>query len=87
MQDRDRLKRHAALVDQMAETLGIDLEEAALQGALAMDEIADAVLRCTGCSDPMYCAGWLAAHGGGAKQTPGYCRNKDLLARLRPGAA
>ncbi|GHH01636.1 DUF6455 family protein [Pseudodonghicola xiamenensis] len=87
MQDRDSLKRHAALVDRMAETLGIDLQEAALEGSVAMDEIADAVLRCTGCSDPSHCAGWLDGHGHGAAQTPGYCRNRDLMARLRPGVA
>lgn len=84
MQDRDTLKRHATLVDRMATALGVDLEDAALSGAMAMDEIADAVLRCTGCSDPTHCSGWLAEHGTGAERTPGYCRNKDLLARLRP---
>ncbi|MDK3017503.1 DUF6455 family protein [Pseudodonghicola flavimaris] len=87
MQDRDRLKHHAALVDRMATTLGVDLETAVIEGRMAMDEIADAVLRCTGCADPGHCAGWLTAHAQGADQTPGYCRNKDLMARLQPGAA
>lgn len=84
MQDRDTLKRHAALVDRMAQTLGVDLEEAALAGAMAMDEIAEAVLRCTGCADPAHCDSWLSQQRAGADRTPGYCRNKDLMARLRP---
>lgn len=82
MQDRDTLKRHAALVDRMAAALGIDLEEAALTGRVALDEISDAVLRCTGCSNPGHCEGWLAATVE-AETPPGYCRNTDLMARLR----
>lgn len=82
MQDRDSLKRHAALVDRMATALGIDLEEAALTGRVALDEISEAVLRCTGCADPAHCEGWLGARVS-AEAAPGYCRNRDLMARLR----
>lgn len=88
MQDRDTLKRHAALVDRMATALGVDLEEAALAGGVSVDEISDAVLRCTGCADPGHCEAWLGARAGAeAAATPGYCRNRDLMARLRPGGA
>jgi len=88
MQDRDRLKAHAALVDRMATALGVDLEEAALAGQVNIDEISDAVLRCTGCSDPAHCRAWLEARAAAdAAETPGYCRNRDLLHRLRPGGA
>ena len=82
MQSQNVLKRHAKLVDQMAETLGIDLEEAALRGDVAIDEISDAVLRCTACSNPDHCEGWLAGHDK-ADSTPGYCRNADLMDRLK----
>ena len=84
MQDRNTLKRHAALVDRMATALGIDLEEAVLSGQLAMDELSDAVLRCTGCADPGHCSGWLAVRAE-AQAAPGICRNRELLARLRRG--
>lgn len=82
MQDRNTLKRHAALVDRMASALGIDLEEAALSGRLAMDEISEAVLRCTGCADPGQCSAWLAVPVK-AEAAPGFCRNRDLMTRLR----
>lgn len=80
----DNLKRHAALLDRMATTLGIDLQEAAIHGDLRIDEIADAVLRCTDCADPLHCDKWLADHPEGAEGTPDYCRNSELLQGLRP---
>ncbi|TDK41242.1 DUF6455 family protein [Antarcticimicrobium luteum] len=85
MQDRETLKHHAALLDRMAGALGIDLEEAALSGRLTVDEISDAVLRCTGCAGPAHCTSWLAMRVG-ARAAPGYCRNRDLMARLRAAA-
>lgn len=84
MQDRDTLKRHAALVDRMATALGIDLEEAVLSGRMAMDELSEAVLRCTGCADPGQCAARLTVPVE-TELPPGYCRNRDLMTRLRPG--
>ena len=85
MQNRDTLKRHAALVDRMATVLGIDLEEAALAGRLRFDEIADAVLRCTGCSGARSYAGSCegsAAGPVGAVAAPPYCENREMFARL-----
>ena len=54
------MKRHAALVDSMATTLGLDLEEKMLEGLIMPDGIADAVLNCTGCAHPDACESWLA---------------------------
>ncbi len=82
MQNQNVLKRHARLMDKMAETLGLDLEEAAMRGTLPMDDIADVVLSCTNCSNPDHCETWLGEHADGADATPGYCRNKDLFAEL-----
>lgn len=84
MQNRTVLRRHARLMDNMAETLGLDLEEAAMRGTLPMEEIADAVLSCTNCSNPGHCETWLTEHADGADATPGYCRNKELFADLMP---
>ncbi|WP_170607216.1 DUF6455 family protein [Ruegeria arenilitoris] len=83
MSDRELLKRHAALVDQMADRLGVDLQEAAIAGAVAMDEISDAVLRCTKCANPVHCES-LLAQPVNIDHSPEYCRNRDLLRRLRP---
>lgn len=80
-------KRQADLVDRMATRTGVDLEEALFRGQVTPDAIADAVIACCGCADPDHCAGWLAeaeAKGQIAPAAPGYCRNRDLLAGLRP---
>lgn len=79
---QNTLKRHAALVDTMAQTRGIDLEEQAMRGNVSFDEISDAVLSCTGCSNPEGCSSWLKAHEGGSATSPSYCRNDALFARL-----
>ncbi len=83
---KQNLKAHAALVDRMAQTVGVDLEDAVLQGAARLDDLADAVLRCTDCSDPCHCAGWLdkAEH---RDAPPSYCRNTALFLALKQDAA
>lgn len=83
MTDTAELRRHAALVDGTASRLGMDLQEAAIRGALRFDEISEAVLRCTTCTRPDACELWLADGGGEAQQPPIYCRNTTLLRRLR----
>ncbi|QBF30958.1 DUF6455 family protein [Thalassococcus sp. S3] len=83
MPDGNRIKHHADLVDRMAGTLGVDLEEAVLRGRTDMDEVTDAVLACTGCSCPEACDVWLSEHREGADNPPGYCRNADLFSLLQ----
>ncbi|QGX99177.1 hypothetical protein EI983_13235 [Roseovarius faecimaris] len=78
-------KKHADLVDRMANTLGVDLEEVMMEGRMTMDQLGDAVLSCTGCSCPGDCETWLAARQGSADEAPDYCRNADMLVRLREG--
>ncbi|MFP4274209.1 MAG: DUF6455 family protein [Paracoccaceae bacterium] len=86
MQSQKTFRRHAGLVDRMASTLGLDLEETALRGELPVDEIADAVLRCTACTDPGGCEHWLDTQGqGDADRPPAYCRNADLFTGLTRG--
>lgn len=79
------IKRHATLVDRMATTVGIDLEEATLQGQITPDALCDVVLRCTGCSNPDGCGQWLDAHHDGAEATPAMCRNADIFDLLKAG--
>jgi hypothetical protein len=84
MQGTSTLKRHADLVDRMANTQGVDLEERMMAGKILPDDLSDAVLACTGCANPEACEHWLARNET-AEQTPGYCRNADLFARLKLG--
>jgi len=82
------LKKHAALVDRMANALGIDLEQKAMEGQIDFDQISDAVMSCSGCSNPEECSHWLDAQDVQdvqAKTTPDICRNAEVFARLKAG--
>jgi hypothetical protein len=79
------LKKHAALVDRMANALGIDLEQKAMEGQIDFDQISDAVMACSGCSNPEDCTHWLDAQQGQTDTTPDICRNAELFARLKAG--
>ncbi|WP_305967944.1 MULTISPECIES: DUF6455 family protein [unclassified Mameliella] len=85
MQSRATLKRHAALVDDMAQARGIDLEERIMRGKLTVSELEDAVLRCTSCASPETCAHWLAKREQDGTEAPGFCRNSDLFQTLEAG--
>ncbi|MDF2141580.1 DUF6455 family protein [Paenirhodobacter sp. CAU 1674] len=79
------LNRHAALMNRMAEVLGVDLTEAMAKGQLSGEGWREAVVRCTSCDDPTACQHWLAGHDGdeGAAEAPDYCNNRLMMARLR----
>ena len=79
MQSEKTLRRHAALVDEMATACGVDLEEAILRGKLTIPDLDDAVLACTGCTRPDACEARLAQ---GVRGAPAYCRNAELFGEL-----
>lgn len=83
MPNRETLRLHAGLFDRMATKLGVDLESAAIDGDVSIDQISDAVIRCTDCPNPAYCQAFLD-HSEVAQRTPEYCRNQDLLRKLMP---
>lgn len=83
MQDTVVLKKHAALFDDMGTALGLDLQNRAIGGDLPLDEISEAVLRCTECAHPEKCARMLAFTELQATTPPDYCRNRDLLDHLQ----
>ena len=85
MQDTKKLRRHADLVDRMANALGLDLELMTMEGKLRIDTIGDAVMRCTGCSDPTACNHWLTVQDSPVDTTPDMCRNADLFDLLKAG--
>jgi len=78
-------KRHADLVDRMARTLGIDLEEKIMEGELSIETLSDAVLSCTGCSDPASCEHWVASQEEEVEEAPDLCRNRALFKLLKQG--
>jgi len=84
MQASKTLRRHAALFDRMSTHVGIDLEEEVMRGHLEPSEVTDGVLRCTGCTRPDDCESWLASGTHKGEPEPNYCRNHELLKRLKP---
>ncbi|MBK1636408.1 DUF6455 family protein [Rhodovulum adriaticum] len=83
MSGAKRYDEHTRLVEAMAETLGVDLAEETMAGRWTPEDMSATVNRCMGCTDPAQCKGWLTDNRDGAKETPGYCRNKDLLEAMR----
>ncbi|SFL24926.1 DUF6455 family protein [Shimia haliotis] len=82
MPQSDTVRRHVALVDDAALRFGMDLQDAAIRGVLRVDEISEAVARCTLCSNPEACEVWLAKKSKKSGSLPAFCRNKKLFARL-----
>lgn len=85
MQNAHILKRHADLVDRMADRVGLDLEDVMMEGRMLPEDINDAVLACTGCANPAECEHWLAGPAEGSGAVPDYCRNGQLFSRLKDG--
>lgn len=83
MTEPDKLRKHADLFDRTATRLGLNLEELAMSGALSIDEISEAVLRCADCSNPSDCKHWLERDEGIAVKPPVYCRNQELMDVLK----
>lgn len=89
MRDETTFDRHASLVERMAQTQGVDLEEAILRGALSEEDRTAAILSCTNCTQPGACQHWLAAQEAASKTgetPPEYCRNTPLFSDLKRGA-
>ncbi len=83
MPSRETLRLHAGLVDDMARMLDIDLQETAIEGGISIDQISDAVVRCADCPNPKHCQ-HLLQNVGALDHAPEYCRNQELLHKLRP---
>lgn len=76
-----RIDRHQRLFTRMAETQGVDVDLEMQKAALSPEAYRGAVLSCTGCSQPDRCE---AALNRGENEMPDYCRNTELLERLKP---
>ena len=78
-----KLDHHADLMNRMGETLHANLDAALSHETLSAQELRNAILACVGCEGGDDCLDWLATHPNGAEDTPGYCRNREMLLRLR----
>ncbi|MCL4674765.1 MAG: hypothetical protein KJZ59_01740 [Pararhodobacter sp.] len=78
-----KLDHHFDLMTRMADTVHADLGDALVSDRLTSSELRNAVLACTGCEGGKDCPDWLKEHSEGSEETPEYCRNRDLLLRLK----
>lgn len=77
---------HAELVEKMADTLGVDVEELMQRGRLSPEELDESVLRCIGCLEVGACQHFLAEDEDAARdEPPGFCRNKEFFEALKAG--
>lgn len=76
-------EEHRALVNGMADKLGLDLDELELRGELAPEFREELVDRCIGCSDMPGCKNWLAEFATPQPQAPEYCRNWQTFDRYQ----
>jgi hypothetical protein len=79
----DKIDRRAEVMNRMAETLDVDFAAVIAQTPEAVREYRQAVLRCVACGREGECATWMAEHPH-AEAAPDYCRNRDLMAELKP---
>lgn len=82
MQNDRVLRKHASLVDRMADRVGVDFEESVLRGDIPPDLIPDLVLRCTNCTNPESCKRLLAATST-LETAPSYCVNRETFEKLQ----
>ncbi|MCB1404983.1 MAG: hypothetical protein KDK01_01665 [Rhodobacteraceae bacterium] len=78
-----KLDHHFDLMTRMSDTVHADLNGSLALERLSASELRNAVLACTGCEGGKECPDWLDSHADGAEETPDYCRNRNLLQRLR----
>ncbi|PRX34972.1 hypothetical protein SAMN05216257_102554 [Meinhardsimonia xiamenensis] len=77
------LDRHAGLSMRMAETVGADVVQAAVEGRIPETAIRTMVLTCSRCRAVGSCMDWLDEHAAGAEEAPDYCLNRTFLERAR----
>jgi len=78
-----KIDHHYDLMSRMADTVQADIGAALVSETVTGQELRNAVIACTGCEGGEECPDWLASHTEGAADTPQYCRNRDLMLRLR----
>lgn len=83
----EQYTRSARLMNEMASAQGIDLQQGIASDEIHVGTLICAVTRCADCDGQDKCQLWLASQAGHTPvSTPDYCRNSELLARLKPAA-
>ncbi len=78
-----RIDKHATLFNDMADTVGADIGDALLDGKIDGQGLRAAVFQCMTCDSAEQCPDWMEAHADGAESAPEYCRNRQMLRRLK----
>ncbi|KEO55480.1 DUF6455 family protein [Thioclava indica] len=85
------LNHHAAMMNRMAQVMRIDLTAEMAQGRMSGEDWKDALVRCTGCTQPEACTLWLSEHDPedevSVNEPPKYCENRLMIKRLRAEVA
>lgn len=76
-------ERHFWLTQGMARTVGVNLTEAIAAGRISRAELAQMVVRCSGCEFPERCVRWMAEGTHLDADPPAYCLNHEVIASLK----
>lgn len=83
MSNDHRYYAHERLMTRLADANGVDLDLLMQSGSLSPERYEDAVLNCTGCSNPEGCDAHLRA---GRSEIPDFCRNGEWMKGLSEAA-
>ena len=65
----------------------VDLSAEMARGRMSGEDWKDALVRCTGCTQPEACTLWLSEHGPedevSVTEPPHYCENRLMMKQLR----
>jgi hypothetical protein len=76
-------ERHFWLTQGMARTAGVNLTEAIAGGRITRADLADMVVRCSGCEYPERCVRWMADGRHLGENPPAYCLNHEVITAIR----
>ncbi|WP_372887225.1 DUF6455 family protein [Shimia sp.] len=79
----DSNKPSSDLLHRMAARRKRDLEAEVRSGRMAPEDLSEAVHRCQSCDNPEDCRHWLTREDTAAAPAPLYCRNRELMLKLK----
>lgn len=78
-----KLAKHADLMGEMTQKVGIEMGDELISGRLSATEIRDAVYACTHCKNVSDCKVFLGDTNAVVEQAPEYCLNKQMISKLK----
>ena len=82
MQTLGNAREHFWRVIKMADANRVDLSEALDTGRISIDDYAEMITKCRGCSEVGKCDRLLGAQPD-LQQAPAYCENRETFAALK----